>query len=472
MEATARLSAPARELPNWGWIVLRRNNRVASHPCHPPARLVKIDRTGRAGHTMNGRPQVTLSIHRPIPALGIFCFVLFAISLSSAGALEVDPQAEEVLRGLSRTLNNASALHCAVLVEIQISAGEMKNQTVTRGELTLSRPNRLRLEVTGGKIPFTLVSDGTTTTTLIRPLAAYTESKAPEAPIGFLKGIEGNLISQQVPFLPFLFLDDPYGYFVADSGPVKYAGLEDIEGVPCHRLTIHQGESELNLWFDQAESSLLRLAMPDTRQTEAALQKRLPDAKVEMKVRFTEWRIDEAPPADAFAFVPPEWAEKKESFLQPRAQDAALQLIGKAAPHVELALLDGTSFDLAGAKDKHIVILDFWASWCGPCVMALPILAEVSEQYKDKGVVLIAVNVEGTSPAVVEAFLKRQELDIDVALDNNGGISARYRVGPIPQTVIVGKDGIVQSVKLGFSPNLRNELAGDLEALLAGKNLY
>ncbi|MBU4330247.1 MAG: TlpA family protein disulfide reductase [Acidobacteria bacterium] len=68
-------------------------------------------------------------------------------------------------------------------------------------------------------------------------------------------------------------------------------------------------------------------------------------------------------------------------------------LLGTPAPLFKLPLLDEGEFDLSQQKDKNIVILDFWATWCGPCKSAMPIIIEVAEEYKDRGVVLITVNL-------------------------------------------------------------------------------
>jgi thiol-disulfide isomerase/thioredoxin len=104
--------------------------------------------------------------------------------------------------------------------------------------------------------------------------------------------------------------------------------------------------------------------------------------------------------------------------------------------------------------------------------MALPILAEVAKLYEDKGVVFVAVNIEGVGPAVIQNFLQSKDLDIKVGVDEKQLAAGNYRVGPIPQTVIVGKEGVVQTVHLGMAPNLREQLSQELETLLAGKNLY
>jgi thiol-disulfide isomerase/thioredoxin len=119
---------------------------------------------------------------------------------------------------------------------------------------------------------------------------------------------------------------------------------------------------------------------------------------------------------------------------------------------------------------QDIVMLDFWATWCGPCVRAMPDVDAVAEKYADRGLVFYAVNA-GEDPATVKEFLAENQLDVPVAMDPDGTVSGLYHVEGIPQTVVVGKDGRVQVVHIGFSGVLGKELAQNIEDLLAGKDL-
>jgi thiol-disulfide isomerase/thioredoxin len=147
-----------------------------------------------------------------------------------------------------------------------------------------------------------------------------------------------------------------------------------------------------------------------------------------------------------------------------KPDQAALKLIGKPAPDFTLDLLGGGQAKLADHKGK-VVIIDFWATWCPPCVAELPLIADVAKQRADKGVVFFAIDEE-EEPADVEAFLKENKLtDLKVALDKKGEASKLYLVDPLPQTVVIGKDGIVKSVSIGIKS--KDELAKVVDAALA-----
>lgn len=140
-------------------------------------------------------------------------------------------------------------------------------------------------------------------------------------------------------------------------------------------------------------------------------------------------------------------------------------LVGKDAPTIELDLLDGTKFKLADHKSK-IVILDFWASWCGPCLQAMPLVDKVAHEFADQGVELIAINLEET-PEKVKAALERLKLKTTVALDQNGRVAERYGVTSIPQTVIINREGKVARLFVGGGPRFDEQIRTALKAVLS-----
>jgi len=400
----------------------------------------------------------------------LLCLFLTPLGTSFA---EIDSKAEEVLKGFSERLLAAKTIQVKTLVSVKVSQGEVEKEDTTMGALLIERPNKVSLEVIGGKVPFTLMSDGKEKTTLVPPLAGYTVEPAGEDLSGLLTGVAGNLANQQLPLVAALFAQDPYRFFTSETSGIRYEGEGTVGGVTCHRLKVEQPGSGMEMWIEKGDRPLIHQVLPDTSDLETQLAEQSPGIEIEMKIAFQDWILDETLADEVFAFVPPEWAEKRETFLTsaPR-QDAALELIGKEAPSLEVPLLDGTQFSLQSVKGEKIVILDFWTTWCGPCVMALPILAEVAELYADKGVVFVAVNIEGVGPAIVQNFMDQKELDINVGVDEKQLAAGKYRVGPIPQTVIVGKEGVVQTVHLGVAPNLKEKLSQELDTLLAGKDLY
>ena len=144
------------------------------------------------------------------------------------------------------------------------------------------------------------------------------------------------------------------------------------------------------------------------------------------------------------------------------------EMVGKPAPPIALKRLHrakGTTFKLASHKNKDVVILDFWATWCPPCRKAMPILEKVAKEYEDRGVVLCSINIK-EKPNKIRTFLKQQNLNVDVALDTDGKVATKYNVEGIPTMVIVDKKGNIAHVKVGLSGELEEDLHELLDELV------
>jgi thiol-disulfide isomerase/thioredoxin len=140
-------------------------------------------------------------------------------------------------------------------------------------------------------------------------------------------------------------------------------------------------------------------------------------------------------------------------------------LVGKPAPDFELELLGGERFHLTEHKGKTIV-LDFWATWCNPCLQTMPHLAQIHRDSTAAGVEVVAINLE-EAPAQIEGLLKRLKLVVPVALDRDGAIAARYGVSAIPQTLIIDREGKVVRHFVGGGPHFGADVADALRQLAA-----
>jgi len=145
-------------------------------------------------------------------------------------------------------------------------------------------------------------------------------------------------------------------------------------------------------------------------------------------------------------------------------QGTESDMVGKLAPEFELDTLDGKRFRLSDQRNK-VVVVDFWATWCGPCRQTLPQIVSTVAKYQDRNVVLLAVNLQESAEAI-NATLGRLELKMPVGLDRNGAVAEKYAAVAIPQTVIIDGNGTVARLFVGGGPRYGDQLSEAIEAVL------
>jgi peroxiredoxin len=119
----------------------------------------------------------------------------------------------------------------------------------------------------------------------------------------------------------------------------------------------------------------------------------------------------------------------------------------KTAEDFELPALDGGTFRLADQRGK-VVLVNFWATWCPPCLEEMPAMERLWRKHKDAGFVLVAVSVD-TDPKKVVPFVTAHKLTFPVALDTKMAVAEKYGVRALPSSFILGKDGILTALALG-----------------------
>ena len=157
-------------------------------------------------------------------------------------------------------------------------------------------------------------------------------------------------------------------------------------------------------------------------------------------------KLDEPLPDSYFAFTPPAGATETENLMGSTLPTA--DLAGKDALAFDIKALDGKSYSLASLKGKP-VLLDFWATWCGPCRKAMPVVEKMYQDFKEQGLVVLAVDA-GEERAVVEAFLKKTPMPYAVSLSGESKITESYHVSAFPTFVMIGRDGKIVAHEIGY----------------------
>jgi len=417
----------------------------------------------------------------------IVALASLAVAHSAAAAKpEVDPKAQQAVDKWGKFVAGLRGFQfdggVALTVEQQ---GKKQSQNFVL-KFAAERPNKLSFSVEaqpqGGA---QIVSDGSDLSIFIKGFNKYGVEKAPETWDAMLQNplVAGPLGFGNASVVTAALLnEDPAKKLLEKTTAVTYGGVVEVDGVKCHLIEATGEELDWKLWIEAGDKPLVRQFVPDLAKAFAkiakASQQKSPyeNMKISNIVTFKDWKINSKFGPETFAFKAPEGVEKVDSLMEilsggrAAAEPGPHPLVGQPAPDVKLELLDGGELNLAAFKGKKVVILDFWATWCGPCVQAMPVIDKVAEKFKDQGVVLFAVNLQ-EEPDDIKKFLEEAKLKVDVALDKDGAVASAYKAEAIPQTVLIGKDGSVQVVLVGVSPTLEESLAKDLEAILAGKDL-
>jgi thiol-disulfide isomerase/thioredoxin len=134
------------------------------------------------------------------------------------------------------------------------------------------------------------------------------------------------------------------------------------------------------------------------------------------------------------------------------------------APNFELKDLSGNTVHLDSYK-SHPVLLDFWASWCGPCRMSIPMVQDFYARHKDEGMVVLGLNIDD-EPSGVYSFVKKFKMTYPVLLAGNSSVASDYEVQGIPHFVFIDPQGRVLRVYQGFAPDIVGSWEEDLKTAL------
>ena len=148
---------------------------------------------------------------------------------------------------------------------------------------------------------------------------------------------------------------------------------------------------------------------------------------------------------------------------RPPAELGQAVQIGQAAPAFKLADLSGQQVSLDQYKGK-VVMLDFWATWCGPCRMTMPLMESIQKEYADS-LVLLAVNLQEPRD-VVRDYVRAQNLHSRILLDEEGSVGTAYGIDSIPTQILIDKQGVIRLIQPGYGPGTASKLRKQIEKLV------
>jgi thiol-disulfide isomerase/thioredoxin/outer membrane lipoprotein-sorting protein len=369
----------------------------------------------------------------------------------------------------AKTYADAGSLHFL----IEAKGRKVIDETVHLS-LTLERPNRIRLEA----YQSILVSDGqklfASLDNLPDQVVVRTAPKELTLKNLFFDPNLANSIARGIagppPQLLFLFSDDPLNALLGGADEPTLEEPGEIDGRKYHRVQIKRAEGAASLWIDQETFVLRRLLLPTDMIRQEIIQQEGSVDRILLAAEFPGAQFNSKIDPKAFRFETPKGAEINKFFIPP---DPA-QLLGKKMPNFKFQDLDGKTVTQESLAGK-VAVLDFWATYCGPCKQSLPEVEKVYQKFKDNPkVAFYAVSVDQPDVQNTDLVKIFEELKVKIPMLRNTDRSAMaFRFEGIPATFLIDGKGVVQDCKMGGDPKkIVDELSEKLKKLLSGENIY
>ncbi|HEV3003507.1 MAG TPA: thioredoxin-like domain-containing protein, partial [Pirellulales bacterium] len=243
---------------------------------------------------------------------------------------------------------------------------------------------------------------------------------------------------------------------------------EKADGEICYRVEAKRADGRLVFWIDQKNFALRRIEYPTDEFAKGVEEKEGRIADLSLTVEFTGAKLNADIEPEAFKFESPDDARLVDQFMVPPP------LLGERIADFKFRGLDGQAVTRDSLSGK-VAVIDFWATWCEPCLKSLPNLQQVAERYADsEKIVFLAVSVDNdevTDDAVRQTFADAK-LSLPIARDPDIAARRAFLVESLPTMVIVGPNGVVQDYENVFDPDLAESLPPKLDKLLAGQDIF
>jgi thiol-disulfide isomerase/thioredoxin len=385
-----------------------------------------------------------------IKTIPIVCLFSLLISAQSA------PDA----RALLKETRDVLLSHKSYQLD-QRAVVDMQGPTPARIEMlvkmAVSSPGKLRIESSSPVGNSLIVSDGENTWMYLGVLKQYTKTAAASTPENLVK----SLVPGMSDAIDQLKAKDPYlSATIVGEEPVEVDGLK----IDCYVVEAKLNDISLpasiemtgavqKLWIDKISKLSLKQTLTATMKGGALTA----PMQMNQAVTVLSQKLD-APVADSlFTFTAPEGAKQVTEFKGPVKANA--DLTGQVAADFKLKSIDGKEFSLQDLRGK-VVLLDFWATWCGPCRRDLPVIEKLHREFNAKGLVVLGLTT-GEDAETLNKFLLTTKLSYPILLAAETGTSQSYSVNAFPTVVLIDREGKIAfyHVGAGSESALRESLA-------------
>ena len=147
-----------------------------------------------------------------------------------------------------------------------------------------------------------------------------------------------------------------------------------------------------------------------------------------------------------------------------------LNLSANKVPNFRLKNLDNKTVSYNQVKGEKLTVIDFWATWCKPCVKSIPKLVEMADEFENRGVNFVGISIDGPrNLAKVKPFARSLGVDYPVLLDTNSEIMARLGVQAVPSLLIVNSENEIVYFHEGYQSGEEQDIKEELVKLLGGE---
>jgi peroxiredoxin/outer membrane lipoprotein-sorting protein len=400
---------------------------------------------------VSGRKDIP-SLRNPLKRLASIAALLAASGLAHAADA---PDARALLDNVARTYRGLSSFHFEGTVAMRMSRPGTNESLDLPLVAAAAKPGRWRIGMESPTMGVVRVTDGKVDVTYSQQSNQYVRKPVPPKRGGAIDSAE---------------------VMAGPGSPIaRYYGitrsLKSARWVGTRTLELRGGRAECDLvaaeydrpaspgaeysptlyWIERGRSVVLR----ESTHVHGTQPGQGGEIEVVQTTTFTTARINEALPDSLFAFRPPAGATEVARF----GNDNTPDLSGKKAEDFTLDDLDGKPVRLSSLRGK-VVLLDFWATWCGPCRIEMPSIQKLHREFKTRGLVVLGINY-GEEPARVRPFLLKNGYEFRILLDRMQSVGQRYQVSGIPALFIIDKSGTIRTHFVGVrdEDTLREALA-------------
>ncbi len=404
----------------------------------------------------------------PRRSLGLFATGLAlaaAPAVHAQGASRIDPQARVVLDEMAAAHRMLTSLKATVIVQ-DYGNGSDQERTIT---LAFHRPNQVKVAIADGTGPVVQFSaDGKDLIVYAAQDKQYTRQDAPADP-----AVIATVLGQTRSLLP-TFLARPAfltNLLVQPGVRVAGAGTDTVGGVAVDVVTVTPPVSP------RAPRLTLSLAVGHKDHLLRRLTESVPISHVGAKTMefqsamhtetVTSLKVNPTLTARDFAFTPPRGVKKVAQQAPPPMHDP--RLVPGARPFPIAAKdLSGKPLSLAQYRGR-VVLMDFWATWCGPCVGEMPNIIAAYKKYHAQGFDVLGISLDHDHAALT-SFLKQNRMPWRQVFDGKewgSAVPRRYGVNAIPFGLLIGRDGKIAAVEVrgpDLAPAIQRALAKPVAA--------